>query len=190
MIARRAMRIGLLVIASTIIAVPPFDAVAAAPESGSSVSGTSVSGASVSAPPLSSSEAKVVAEVERQVMCPSCDTTLNNSHSPSAERMRVYIQVQAAKGRAADTIIEDLVDQYGGDESIRAVPQVRGVGVLAWVVPLVFMLVVAAFALRLLRRWATSAPSAVDESEWPHGDDASNSASMSTSASSSSDSAT
>ncbi|MBC7461808.1 MAG: cytochrome c-type biogenesis protein CcmH [Thermoleophilia bacterium] len=94
-----------------------------------------------------------VATVSRNVMCPTCDTTLDSSHSPAAERMRVWIRVAVANGWSEDEITAGLVNEYGGDESILAVPRAEGIGLLAWLVPLAVVLAAASCGLLLVRRW-------------------------------------
>lgn len=104
-----------------------------------------------------------VAKVSRNVMCPTCDTTLDSSHSPAAERMRVWIQTAVANGWSEDEIMAGLVDEYGGDESILAVPRAEGIGLLAWLVPLVVVLAAASYGLLLVRRWRRNQRSAALE---------------------------
>lgn len=94
-----------------------------------------------------------VAEVSRTVMCPSCETTLDQSDSPAADRMRVWVTAAVEAGWTDDEIRAGLVREYGGDESVLAAPRPAGWGLAAWLVPVL----VAAFALMsgalLVRRW-------------------------------------
>lgn len=94
-----------------------------------------------------------VAEVSRTVMCPSCDSTLDQSHSPAAERMRVWIQVAVANGWTVDEIHDGLVKEYDGSEAVLAVPRNDGIGMLAWIVPLIVVLGAGGYGLMLVRRW-------------------------------------
>lgn len=95
---------------------------------------------------------RVLADVSGRVMCPSCDTTLDNSNSPAAEDMRAYVVARINEGRSADEIVDMLVEEYG-DESILAVPRADSArGALAWGVPVVVgLLVIVALAVRLRR---------------------------------------
>ena len=94
-----------------------------------------------------------VADVSRTVMCPTCDTTLDQSHSPAAERMRVWVQTAVANGWTRDEIQAGLVKEYGGSEAILAVPRARGIGIFAWLVPLLVVLAAATYGVLLVRRW-------------------------------------
>jgi cytochrome c biogenesis protein CcmG, thiol:disulfide interchange protein DsbE len=93
-------------------------------------------------------------EISRKVMCPSCETTLDRSNSPAAERMRGYIEARIEDGWTEEQIIDGLVEEYGGDTSIIATPgPTSSRGALAWGVPaLVALLCLVAGAL-MVRRW-------------------------------------
>ena len=93
--------------------------------------------------------------VSSTVMCPTCDTTLDQSNSPAAERMRTWIAVAVQQGWTAEEIRAGLVKEYGGDESILATPKAHGIGLAAWLVPAVLAalaLVGGGFAIRRWRR--------------------------------------
>jgi cytochrome c-type biogenesis protein CcmH/NrfF len=92
-------------------------------------------------------------QVSSTVMCPTCDSTLDQSHSPAAERMRVWIQVAIRQGWTTDEIHSGLIKEYGGSEAILAVPRARGIGLLAWLVPAAIVLIAGLYGLLLLRRW-------------------------------------
>ena len=91
--------------------------------------------------------------VSTTVMCPTCDTTLDQSDSPAAQRMRVYVEAAVAAGWTQDEIHDGLVAEYGGDEAILAVPRAQGIGMLVWVVPAVVALAAVLVAALVLRRW-------------------------------------
>lgn len=94
-----------------------------------------------------------VDDVSRTVMCPTCDTTLDQSDSPAAERMRVYVTAAVEAGWTEEEIRDGLVEEYGGDEAILAVPRARGLGTLVWAVPAVVVLASILGAVLVLRRW-------------------------------------
>lgn len=98
-----------------------------------------------------------VEAVGETVMCPSCDTTLDQSNAPAAERMRAYVAAGVAAGWTAPEIRDGLVAEYGGDESILATPQRHGLGLLAWIVPGIVALVAIAGGVLLMRRWRADA---------------------------------
>jgi cytochrome c-type biogenesis protein CcmH len=95
-------------------------------------------------PALASEERPTLAELEGEVICPTCETTLDQSSSPVAERIRTFIRVRIAAGDTKSEIKDKLVDEFG--ESVLASPPARGFNLLAWVLPLV-ALAVGALAL-------------------------------------------
>jgi len=95
-------------------------------------------------------------ELESEVVCPACHTTLDQSSSPIAQRMKAFI---AARIRAGDTKteIEDaLVAQFG--QAVLAKPATHGFDLLAWVLPIVGLLVGAAVVGVAAWRWSRAAP--------------------------------
>ena len=94
-----------------------------------------------------------VNEVSRNVMCPSCEGTLDQSNSPAAERMRAYIEEAVAAGWTEEEIRDGLVEEYDGDESILATPRASGIGLLAWIVPALVVLAMAVGGFVLIRSW-------------------------------------
>lgn len=85
-------------------------------------------------------------DIEDEVMCPICGTTLNLSQSPQAERERVFINRLIAQGRSKEEIKDALVREYGPE--VLATPGTEGFDLAAWVVPGAG-LVLAAIALGL-----------------------------------------
>jgi cytochrome c-type biogenesis protein CcmH len=102
-------------------------------------------------------------ELEREVICPTCHTTLDLSNSPIAERMRAFIRSRIAAGDTKSEIKDALVAQFG--ESVLAAPPKRGFNLLAWALPLGGIVLGAAALALLARRWSrTRAPTPVDPS--------------------------
>jgi cytochrome c-type biogenesis protein CcmH len=81
-------------------------------------------------------------DIEDEVMCPICGTTLQLSDSPQAERERELIRGLIAKGLTKQQIKDELVAEYGKD--VLATPGDSGFDLTAWVVP------IAGFTLALL----------------------------------------
>jgi cytochrome c-type biogenesis protein CcmH len=102
------------------------------------------------------------AQLEGQVMCPVCGTTLDQSESPAAQQIKTVIRERIAAGDSDCTIKDRLVASYG--ESILAAPRKRGFGLLAWWVPLGGIIVAAAVVGAAAGRWSRGreAPPAVD----------------------------
>lgn len=74
------------------------------------------------------------AELEGEVMCPVCGTTLDQSNSPAAEQIKRVIARRIAAGDTKSEIKDRLVANYG--ESILAAPPQHGFGLLAWWLPI------------------------------------------------------
>lgn len=124
-----------------------------------------------------------VERVSGSVMCPSCDTTLDQSNSPAAERMRAWVRVAVAAGWTDAEIRDGLVKEYGGDESILAVPRARGIGLAVWLVPAAVVLIALLAGVLLMHRWrsvgATQDSVASTSSSSSHADGSSTGASSS-----------
>jgi cytochrome c-type biogenesis protein CcmH len=74
-----------------------------------------------------------LADVEDEVMCPICGTTLQLSQSPQADRERAFIQRLIAEGRTKEEIKDALVAEYGPE--VLALPESEGFDLAAWLVP-------------------------------------------------------
>jgi cytochrome c-type biogenesis protein CcmH/NrfF len=72
-------------------------------------------------------------DIEDEVMCPICGTTLELSESPQAEREREFIRLRIEQGQSKEEIKDALVAEYG--EDVLAVPDADGFDLTAWVVP-------------------------------------------------------
>lgn len=99
-------------------------------------------------------------EVSRTIRCPTCDGTLDRSDSPAADRMRAWITPRVDAGWTEAEIRDGLVAEYGGDESILAVPRAGGIGIGAWLVPLLIVLAIIAAGVVVPRRWRRDRPAA------------------------------
>lgn len=75
------------------------------------------------------------AELEGEVMCPVCGTTLDQSDSPAAQQIKRVIARRIAAGDSKQEIEDRLVANYG--DSILAAPPHHGFGLLAWWLPIV-----------------------------------------------------
>ena len=104
-----------------------------------------------------------VAEMERELMCPTCETRLDMSTQPAADRIRGYLEERRADGWTRTQVREALIAEYG-ERVIAATPR-RGFGLAAWLVPALVAAVGLVVALVLARRWAasrTTAPATVE----------------------------
>jgi cytochrome c-type biogenesis protein CcmH len=120
----------------------------------------------LAAPAAASEEHPTLAELERELVCPTCKTTLEMSNAPVAERMRAFIRQRIAAGDTKSEIKDKLVAQFG--ESVLAAPPARGFNLLAWLVPIAGGLIAAVAVAVLALRWSRSraapagGPSAAD----------------------------
>ena len=81
-----------------------------------------------------SEERPTAAELESELVCPVCETTLDTSNAPIALRMKAFIRARIAAGDTKSEIKASLVDQFG--PSVLAVPPRRGFELIAWLLPL------------------------------------------------------
>jgi cytochrome c-type biogenesis protein CcmH len=103
--------------------------------------------------PAAASEVKPTpAELESELVCPVCETTLDTSDSPAARRMKVYIRARIAAGDTKSEIKAKLVDQFG--PTVLAVPPRKGFDWLAWLLPIAGLAVGAVVVGGLAWRWS------------------------------------
>ena len=81
-------------------------------------------------------------ELENEIMCPVCGTTLAQSDSPAAHAIERDIRARIAKGWTKSQIKDSLVRDYG--EEILASPPKHGFNLLAWLLPLAGLAAAAA----------------------------------------------
>jgi cytochrome c-type biogenesis protein CcmH len=94
------------------------------------------------------------AQLEGQVMCPVCGTTLDQSSSPAAQQIKSVIAERIAAGDSDCRIKDRLVAQYG--DAILAAPPKRGFGLLAWWLPIAGIVVAACAVGAAAWRWSRS----------------------------------
>jgi cytochrome c-type biogenesis protein CcmH/NrfF len=92
------------------------------------------------------------ADLEGELVCPICKTTLDQSDSPAADRMKAYIRARIAAGDSAQEIKDKLVAQFG--PGVLARPPKGGFGLLAWLLPLVALATGAIVITLLVRTWS------------------------------------
>ena len=100
------------------------------------------------------------ADLEAEFVCPTCRTTLDQSDSPIARRMKRMIRASLAEGKTEKQIRDELVTQFG--PAVVAEPPKKGFDLLAWLVPLGILAAgavgVGAIAWGWRRRRADEAP--------------------------------
>lgn len=86
------------------------------------------------APAAAGERRPTLADLEDELMCPVCGTTLDQSDAPVARQMKMYIRARIAAGDSKDEIKQRLVDDFG--EEVLAAPPREGFNLLAWALPL------------------------------------------------------
>jgi cytochrome c-type biogenesis protein CcmH len=119
----------------------------------------------LAAPPAFGSERHPTqAELEGEVMCPVCGTTLDQSGAPAAQQIKRVIAARITAGDTKSEIKDELVAEYG--KEILAAPPREGFGLLAWWLPIVGVLagavVVGVGAWRWSRRGEPQAAAPLD----------------------------
>jgi cytochrome c-type biogenesis protein CcmH/NrfF len=101
------------------------------------------------------------ADLEAEIVCPVCETTLDQSNAPIAERMKAFIRVRIAAGDSEQEIKDALVAEFG--EEVLAEPPAGGFGLLAWLLPLVAVVGGAVAVTLLVRTWSSRRSPEVDD---------------------------
>jgi cytochrome c-type biogenesis protein CcmH len=105
----------------------------------------------LASPAAASERHPTLAELEHEVMCPTCHQVLELSNAPVADRIRAFIRVRIAAGDTKSQIKRQLVNEFG--EAVLAAPPARGFGLLAWLLPLLGLAVSATMIAVLAWRW-------------------------------------
>jgi cytochrome c-type biogenesis protein CcmH len=102
------------------------------------------------------------ADLEAELVCPTCDTTLDQSNAPVAQRMKVFIRERIAAGDSEQQIKDALVAEFG--TGVLATPPKSGFGLLAWLLPLGAVLAGAIAVGVLILTWSRRRAPPVSES--------------------------
>jgi cytochrome c-type biogenesis protein CcmH len=124
-----------------------------------------VVGAVVSAlavPAVASAACPSRADLEDELVCPTCKTTLDQSDAPVARRMKAYVADRVRACASKEQIKDELVAQFG--RGVLAEPPRAGFDLLAWALPVGGVLMAALAVGALAWRW-TRRRDAVDEAE-------------------------
>jgi cytochrome c-type biogenesis protein CcmH len=91
---------------------------------------------------FASEEHPTLRELEGELMCPTCETTLELSNAPAANQIRRLVRERIAAGDTKGEIKDELVGEFG--RGVLAAPPKEGFDLLAWVLPLAAVGVAAA----------------------------------------------
>jgi cytochrome c-type biogenesis protein CcmH len=99
-------------------------------------------------------------ELEGEIICPTCHTTLDQSNAPVALRMKSFIARRIAAGDTRTQIEDKLIATFG--QSVVARPATHGFDLLAWLLPIAGLIggagVIGIAAWRWSRVRTTPAP--------------------------------
>jgi cytochrome c-type biogenesis protein CcmH len=100
---------------------------------------------------LASESHPTQSELEAELVCPTCKTTLDQSDAPIARQMKRFVARRIAAGDSKSEIKDQLVAQFG--KGVLAAPEREGFDLLAWVLPLAGLALGAVALSFLLWRW-------------------------------------
>jgi cytochrome c-type biogenesis protein CcmH len=106
----------------------------------------------LAAPAAASEQRPTPSELESELVCPVCESTLDTSNAPVARAMKAYIRRRIAAGDTKSEIKAQLVDQFG--PAVLAVPPRKGFDWIAWLLPLAGLGVAAVAVGALAWRWS------------------------------------
>ena len=110
----------------------------------------------LAAPAGASNARPTAAELESELVCPVCETTLDTSNAPVALRMKAYIRERIAAGDTKSEIKAKLVADFG--PAVLAVPPREGFDWVAWLLPLGGLAVALIAVSGLAWRWSRARP--------------------------------
>lgn len=96
------------------------------------------------------------ADLEGELICPTCKTTLDQSDSPAARRIKALVRRRVAACVPEQQIKDELVDQFG--PSVLAAPPREGFHWIAWLLPPAGLLAAALVISALVWRWSRARP--------------------------------
>lgn len=101
---------------------------------------------------VQAADAPSAASLESQLVCVTCKTTLDESDSPIARRMKSYIRRRIAEGATGQQIKDELVAQFG--KGVLSTPPTEGFDLLAWLLPIAGIVVGAGVLGSLAWAWS------------------------------------
>lgn len=104
-------------------------------------------------------------EIERQVMCVTCRTSLSVAGGPQAERQRDLIKSLIAEGKSSEQIKDALVLEYG--QAVLALPEDDGFNLAVYLVPVLVVLAALVLAALFLPRWRRHARAVAGAQQGP-----------------------
>ena len=95
-------------------------------------------------------------ELYEQIMCPLCPgQTIGRSTNETSKQMRDMVLKKLRQGETKEEILKYFISRYG--ERIMAKPNKKGLNLMLWLLPFVFLALTAIVIYLLIRLWARKA---------------------------------
>jgi len=111
-----------------------------------------VAALALAGPALASEKHPTQGELEAEIVCPTCRTTLELSNAPIAQQMKAFIRARIAAGDTKSEIKDELVALFG--KRVLAEPPKEGFDLLAWILPIGGVLVGGAALALAAWKWS------------------------------------
>ena len=96
---------------------------------------------------LSDSELRAVYQELQSPYCPG--RALSDCPTEKAENLREEIKLRLESGEDKNNLIEEIILKYG--EEYRAKPKISGFGIVAWIMPIIFIVGLGTFFILRLK---------------------------------------
>jgi cytochrome c-type biogenesis protein CcmH len=106
--------------------------------------------------PTAAAACPTVIDLEDELICPTCKTTLDQSDAPVARQIKAQVARRVAQCVPKQQIKDELVADFG--PSVLAAPPREGFHWLAWLLPLAGLIAAAAVISILVWRWSRLRP--------------------------------
>jgi cytochrome c-type biogenesis protein CcmH len=106
--------------------------------------------------PAAAAACPTVTDLEDELICPTCKTTLDQSDAPVARQIKAQVARRVKQCVPKQQIKDELVADFG--PSVLAAPPREGFHWLAWLLPLAGLIAAAAVISVLIWRWSHSRP--------------------------------
>ena len=97
---------------------------------------------------------KTARELYERIMCPICPgQTIAQSNSGTSTQMRDLVLKKLRQGETKEEILQYFISRYG--ERIMTKPNKKGLNLMLWFFPFVFIVLAAIVIYSLIYRWST-----------------------------------
>ena len=109
---------------------------------------------------LSPEQQALAKEIQMELWCPICQgIRLDVCEQKVCQQMRDMIDQMILEGKTKQEIIDEFVDQYG--VVILGEPPKEGINLMAWLMPILFVIVGLGFAFWMSKKWTQKKPAPV-----------------------------